>query len=120
MPNISELVGKTFQNVYTIGEDALVFENNQEKFIFYHWQDCCEHVNIEDITGDLSDLVNTPILLAEERTSDDPPKEEWDESYKWTFYEFRTIRGSVTVRWYGESNGYYSTSVDFRKEVKHG
>lgn len=121
MLTISEMVGKTFQKVTQEDHfgDELVFENENEKFIFYHEQNCCEHVNIEDITGDLSDLENTPILVAEEREGNLPMKEGfWEEAYQWTFYEFRTIKGSVTVRWYGTSNGYYSTSVDLRKEVK--
>jgi len=39
------------------------------------------------------------------------PLNEYEESYTWTFYRFRTRKGSVTVRWYGSSNGYYSEDV---------
>lgn len=121
MLTISEMVGKTFQKVTQQDNysDELVFENENEKFIFYHDQDCCESVNIEDITGDLSDLENTPILVAEERSGEvKNTDDDYSDVDQWTFYEFRTSKGSVTVRWYGTSNGYYSTSVDLRKEVK--
>jgi len=82
----------------------------------FHSQDCCESVTIDDICGDVQDLVGTEILVAEEVMSDDfGPKERYDESYTWTFYKFRTIKGSVDIRWYGTSNGYYSESVSFTK-----
>lgn len=88
-------------------EDGRVFE-------FYHEQDCCERVHIEDIAGDLDDLVGSPLLVAEEVSNEGAePPDQSDDSYTWTFYRFATVRGTVTVRWLGESNGYYSESVDW-------
>jgi hypothetical protein len=108
------LVGHTFTHVYKNEDYELVFvRSDGVAFMFYHEQDCCEHVCIEDINGDLEDLINTPILVADERTSRDV---EFYESATWTFYTFRTIKGSVDVRWLGESNGYYSECVNFGKK----
>jgi len=81
-------------------------------------------VQIEDICGDLDDLINSEILLAEEiscgtdsedKEIDRTRKNKYDESFTWTFYKLSTIHGSVTIRWYGTSNGYYSESENFTK-----
>lgn len=121
-PKIDDMVGKTFTSVVSTG-DELKFINDEEIYVFYHSQDCCEQVSIEDICGDLSDLENTPILMAEEVDSDAMRtfkilSDEYDESFTYTFYKFATIKGYVDVRWYGSSNGYYSESVDLKRLVK--
>ena len=115
-----ELVGKTLVSVETNKEmDEITFITNEgEKFLMYHSQDCCESVSIEDINGDLEDLIGKPILLAEEVTSEENPEgvtKEYQDSFTWTFYKLATIKGYVDIRWYGESNGYYSERVNFKK-----
>jgi hypothetical protein len=117
------LKGKTLFEVTKNGDDEIVFiDMDGVKYVQYHEQDCCESVTIEDICGDLKDLVGHPILIAEEVSSEENPKDvrpktlEYQDSYTWTFYKLSTVIGSVTIRWYGESNGYYSESVDFRVE----
>lgn len=94
------------------------------RFRLYHSQDCCESVRIEDINGNLEDLVGSPLIIAEEwsNSQEDPEgvtviATHCDDSFTWTFYRFATIKGYVTIRWYGESNGYYSESVDFERIV---
>ena len=95
--------------------DELIFiTKDNERYTFYHEQDCCEYVTVDDVCGDFNDLLDVPLLEVEEVTNTD--FEECDESCTWTFYKFGTIKGSVTVRWYGTSNGYYSESVSLRKE----
>ncbi len=111
MTDISYLLGKCLQKIDVEEDFRILFHTKDDGILAMdHHQDCCEQVKIEDITGDLNDLIGNPILIAEERTS--TTKTEWD-SKTWTFYELATIKGSVTIRWLGESNGYYSESVDF-------
>jgi hypothetical protein len=116
--NISILKGKIIHSIdIDLGTDEILFKVSlDEVYKMYHSQDCCESVVIEDICGELEWLIDSPILIAEERSnSDGKPKTEYD-SFTWTFYEIATLKGAVTIRWYGSSNGYYSESVNFMKE----
>lgn len=103
-----------------ITEDLLAYE-------LYHEQDCCENVELEEIVGDLRDSLHSKILGASIVTNPDCSSEEeydeeyddedydyYDYSYTWTFYNIKTRKEYVTLRWYGESNGYYSEEVDLR------
>jgi hypothetical protein len=117
--NIKDIIGQTFKSVTQKGNSEIWFENDNVSYVFYHGQDCCESVYIDDVNGDLSDLAGSPITMAEEESSRENPEgikpPEYQDSFTWTFYKFATVKGYVTVRWYGESNGYYSESVDIRK-----
>ena len=123
---IKDLLGKTLSKVVVSkDQDEVIFHSGEDSYKMYHCQDCCESVYIEDIVGDLDDLVGSPILVAEEVTNsgnpdgypDIPAPEGRDlESYTWTFYKLATLKGYVDFRWLGESNGYYSESVDFVKQ----
>lgn len=141
----SELKGKILSKIDKIDNEELIFHlETGEKYKLYHSQDCCENVSIEDINGDLEDLIGTPILLAEEVNSEEFQKNfeesfkleegkedcDWNyvnekgetkpESCTWTFYKLATKNGYVDIRWYGESNGYYSEGVDFQKADENG
>jgi hypothetical protein len=118
----SELVGKTLKEVRgAVGDDTLEFVcEDGSIYALFHSQDCCESVSVESIVGDLADLIGSPILVAEEATSDTDPEgfksdDLYRESFTWTFYKLATVRGWVDLRWLGESNGYYSESVSLTR-----
>ena len=129
---IDELKGHGFSRI-DVADDTLTFYGMQGQPLFQmcHDQDCCEHVYLEDVVGDLDDLIGTPIFLAEESSSRIRPRDKLNEddadywqvpdSETWTFYKFATMKGSVTLRWYGTSNGYYSERVSihaWRDEIE--
>lgn len=117
---LSDLVGLTLTRVEKTDCDRIEFETSEgRKFLMYHNQDCCESVAIEDITGDLQDLVGSPIVMAEDVDYDPPargPEDYVPESETWTMYKLATVKGYVTIRWYGSSNGYYSESCSFMEQ----
>ena len=98
-------------------KDFILFKlENNENYLMYHEQDCCESVLIDEIHGDLSNIIGSKIIIAEEVEGEAPSvNDDYFESYTWTFYKLATIKGYVTIRWFGESNGYYSESVDIAK-----
>lgn len=119
-----ELLGKTFVEIHGAeeGNDVILFIcSDGSTYVMYHEQDCCENVDINDICGDVKCLIGRTILKAEETVQRDTDEEHpagldsWDYSYTWTFYHLATIKGYVTIRWYGTSNGYYSESVSLVK-----
>lgn len=106
-----ELVGKTLTSVVQEPERVTFVCDDGTEYQQYHVQDCCESVWVEEVVGDLDDLLFTPILMAEVVTNNET--DEWGDSTTWTFYKLATVNGHVTIRWCGSSNGYYSESVDF-------
>ena len=120
--NFSDLMGKTLTTIVNENDELIFTTNEGEIFKAYHDQDCCESVSIEDIEGDLNDLIGTQILQAEEVTNSEDTlgKIEYPDSFTWTFYKLATIKGYVTIRWLGESNGYYSESFSFCKADQNG
>ena len=109
------LVGETLVDVRQ-EEDRVVFETPRFLYVLYHQQYCCESVYLEDVDGCLSDLIGEVVVVAEELVSDGRELPDYGNlDYTWTFYRIRTHKATVTLRWYGSSNGYYSESVDFEK-----
>jgi len=88
------------------------------RYVMRHEQDCCEVADAVDIDGDIQKLIGFPLLIAEVVSGITArQKDEYDESWTWTFYKFANIKGYITMAWYVSSNGYYSEDIAI-SEVK--
>ena len=109
---IDLLKGETLAEVKVYSDEITFTTASGRKFRMWHQQDCCEHVEIEDVVGDWQDLIGSPMLVAEEACSSDPAfNNEWwtmqclkdkadydyGESNTWTFYKLATVKGSVII-----------------------
>ena len=110
---LNELLGKKLFEINGLekGNDEAIFTfEDGTKYKMYHEQDCCESVYIEDVIGNVENLIGSPLVMAEDVTENG---EDDFGTITWTFYKFATNKGYVTIRWCGSSNGFYSESVNF-------
>lgn len=120
-----EIIGKVLKDYSVNGNyDKLTLRFDDDSCCkFYHEQDCCENVQIhsdsleleflrlyfgKEITGFYQD---EPSIKPEEIF--DAERLRWLDSYTVTDLVFQFGEEKVVVRWLGESNGYYSESVNF-------
>lgn len=109
---VAVAVTRNENSLFPYGNENIRFTlDNGDVYELTHTQDCCESVYIEDINGDLSWLVGHPILSAEITYSDGNQ----GESSTWSFCRFSTYAGTVVIRFFGESNGYYSETAELIK-----
>lgn len=112
---VKDLIRKTIVEIdgMKIDSEEIIFTcDDGSKYRMYHDQDCCENVYLEDINGNIDNILNSEVLRFDEKEENNPNA---SESGTYTFYTIATIKGYVDLRWNGESNGYYSESVYFRK-----
>ena len=115
MAELSEIVGKTLSCV-SVSEDRIDFTfTDGSEYAMFHRQECCESVTIESIDGPIDRLVGQVIVDARKESNNEVTDSGYaeDESKTWTFYILRTNLDSVTIRWFGTSNGYYSETAEF-------
>jgi len=116
----------TLTDKIIIKVDGLVVEStcitltmkNGVTYRIIHHSECCELVYLQDICGDINDILHHRIVSAVEASSEAIPDGD-DDSSSWTFYRIATNFGTTLVlRWYGSSNGCYSETADLEILVK--
>lgn len=114
-----ELIGKTLTAIKVDEKYAawiLFVVSEDEKYLLHNDEADCNdvQVTIDDINGDINDLVGSPLTMAES-VSNEAFEKTQDAEGTWTFYRFATIKGYVDIRWFGTFNGYYSETVTLER-----
>jgi hypothetical protein len=114
--DIKELIGKKIIAIEGCEpqSEVVTFKTDGGTFRMFHYQDCCESVRVEDVDGMPAELAGATVINAEE-SSNKGEDGKYGESNTWTFYRIWTDKGPLNLRWLGQSNGYYSESVDFEQ-----
>lgn len=130
MAELSDLVGRVIDRIGVTEDEVTFFMKDGATYKLMHHQDCCETVYIEDIDGDPDELAGalvTNFEAPEGKTyaalavlHEVADRYRHSESYTWTFYRLETSKGGLCIRFIGESNGYYSESVDFVELPDYG
>ena len=109
--DIQDMVGKKIIGIY-YDEENFQIRTDDCVYAFYHEYDCCESVWLTQVDGISDKIIGSRIVIAEVVT------DEKDTEYghiTWSFYKIGTNKGMIDFRFQGESNGYYSETVDLIK-----
>jgi hypothetical protein len=117
----SALVGEVLDAVDIDREEnqILLTTRSGRRFLVYHEQDCCETVAISGQDGNFDKLIGKPLVEARDFAVD-TTEEGIDDSQTTTTLVFRVDDQTVISRWIGDSNGYYSESVDIAELINGG
>lgn len=114
----SDFLGRVITGV-DVSEEEVIFRHHDGSITrVYHQQDCCEMFTVDQVVGDITDLFGETIVEAEQEVYPEEPYPGYEgktpsESYTWTLHRFKTSKGTLEIRYLGESNGYYSEHADY-------
>lgn len=128
LDSMDQLVGKTIRAVDLEGGrydgiQTVVIVCEDCAFETAHSQDCCEYVRVYDMIGDPKSLIGQKVtncyFIESDKWPDDIKQGTIDEmfvdSFTWTTQIIQTESTEVKIRWLGESNGWYSEGIYFRR-----
>jgi hypothetical protein len=119
--NFFELKGQIVKEITGLEKDSceVFIRTNNGTYRLCHEQDCCEHVVIDKVIGNVSDLVGEVIFAEEDAGANEPDwyKESYYDSHTWTKYVLKTASASLEFWFLGESNGYYSEDITIEKII---
>lgn len=119
-----KLIGEVFTDVSGKRQDEEFILTNDNFYVaIYVPDDCCNQGWLEDVDGDIKDLLESPITMFEEVGSRErdigyDSENHYQDSCTWTYYKIGSEKGSVTLRFVGTSNGYYCERADVHIEEK--
>jgi hypothetical protein len=99
-------------------DQILLTTRSGRQFLIHHEQKCCETVEISGQDGSFDKLIGKPIVEARDNAVD--TSEEAADSQTTTTLVFRVDDHTVISQWVGDSNGYYSESVDIAELINGG
>ena len=119
--DLSVFEGAIIQGIDGLVEDSgqVLLGTTHGTLEMFHEQDCCEHVRISQVDGDVQKHIGSCVLAIKEKVvrnndAEYVPIDDYEDSETATFYTIVTTRGYLDFRWQGSSNGYYSEGVDLK------
>jgi hypothetical protein len=71
-------------------DEVLFYCNDGSIYKMYHEQECCECVSIDDVSGNVDDIIGSKILQADVYTKDmEDEREDADSSFKWAYKDIQ-------------------------------